>query len=199
MRNTYSSEICEFNTDHNDYELLWVKVKHCKLNYAVGAIYHPPNPVYNNNDFLNFIDRTVEELSIECNFVILARDLNSLSLLTISEHAGLINVVHAPTRGSSFLDHVLVSAEIYEHVKIVKALANSDHQAIVVYNGPPKQNLNKLRIVSTYRKKTPSVNASYLTHLSTLNSSDFVLDSPFNTQHAFDHFYAVAINLLNLY
>ena len=105
--------------------------------------------------------------------------------------------MQAPTRGTATLDHVLMSEHRYEHVKVIKPTANSDHKAIVAYSGRPVANPTKERNVFTYRKKSPSQNSAFLAHLSTLDPCVFIPSVLSDTQLAFDQFYAVTTSLLN--
>ena len=128
----------------------------------MAAIYHPPKPIHNVDALLSTIDATVQDLSSSMNLIILAGDLNAIVPCTITEQTGLADIVEAPTRGNSHLDHILVSDKLYSNIKVIKAIGKSDHSAIVAYNGPVLVNITKQRTKCTYRHRSPAKNALYL-------------------------------------
>ena len=111
-------------------ELLWVKVARDSDVTFVGALYHPPAPLYKPCDLLDVIE--IEVLGILHKFpdahVAQAGDLN---MLPDSELIGLSPIVFQPTRGNNQLDRIYVSNQQYTSVKVVKSAVDSDHLAIV--------------------------------------------------------------------
>src|SRR5688572_18587846 len=112
---------------------------------VIGALYHPPKPIYHSSDLRNFIDRSVENISSQAELIMLAGDFNEMTPDMVTEVTGLIDIVTDPTRGASHLDHIMVSQNDYERIKVVKSLVNSDHLAVVAYCGEIKVNLYKAR------------------------------------------------------
>ena len=89
------------------YELQWVRVG----NTFVGALYHPPKPLYQPIELLDYIEACVVELSRDfpAANIVLAGDLNQLSDEELVERTGLQQIVHQPTRGANILDRVYAS------------------------------------------------------------------------------------------
>ena len=196
--NCRSSSVYNFSYDDKNFEILWIIVTNSLGSVAIGAIYHPPKPIYSTDSLLDFIERSIEELSITNYLIILAGDLNTLMPYRVTERTGLIDIVHAPTRGASCLDHILVSDNYqYDSIKVIKSIGNSDHDAIVAYCGPPIINQSKQRKTHTYRPASPAANASYLSHLSSVNPANFIPLCITDPQAAFDHFYTFLSGLLD--
>jgi hypothetical protein len=190
-----------FANDVRDFELLWTKISAAAVQRItfVGALYHPPKPIYNTNLLMDYIESTVEHLVSDApgSLVILAGDLNSLNLTELQERTGLTDLVSEPTRGPNILDHVLVSEpSVYEHIKVVKAVGKSDHSAIVAYNGQTLTTVTKVRRKCEFRKKTPAQHASFLSCAGSLNTTYFDCVEDI-VQESFDNFYTKSLDLLN--
>jgi len=115
------------------YELLWVQVGHAHDLTFVGALYHPPSPMYKTSDILIYTDTTV--LQIQNSYpqlhIILAGDFNLLPESEVIIRTGFMSVIFQPTRGDRYLDRVYVSDIYYSNLKVVKSAVKSDHMAIV--------------------------------------------------------------------
>ena len=76
-----------------------------------GALYHPPRPLYNTSELINFIEMCVIELTDQYPHatIILAGDFNQLPDDDIVQCTGLTSVVNQPTRAVSYLDRIYVS------------------------------------------------------------------------------------------
>jgi len=103
------------------YELHWVKITRDSDVTFVGALYHPPAPLYKTSDLLDRIEAAV--LKIQQDFpgahIILAGDLNTLSDSDVIIRTGLMSLVTQPTRGANRLDRLYVSDFQYDGVKVV--------------------------------------------------------------------------------
>ena len=124
----------------------------------IGAIYHPPKPIYSPQSLLDYIDESVEEIytNFPGSLVILAGDLNTLPTQDVIAPSGLSLIVDQPTRGESKLDRIYASdPTCYESTKIVKSVVKSDHCAIIAYNGDRRLARDKTTTVCTFRPKTP--------------------------------------------
>ena len=123
------------------YELLWVKVVHNNEITFVGAIYHPPKPIYQTSDLLDHIEEAV--LRIQQDFpgshVILAGDLNTMPDSEVIIRTGLKSLVTQPTRGYSYLDRVYVSDQEYDDIKVVHSAVKNDRRAVVCYTGTKRR------------------------------------------------------------
>ena len=199
VKNNYSTSIIDMEGDNSLFELLWIKLTHNSRKIAVGALYHPPKPVYDTNTFLQFLTNSSEKISNDFDLIILAGDFNGLQASNISELTGLQDLVTNPTRGTNILDHIFVSNILYDKTKVIKSLTFTDHFAIVAYNGEVKVCTTKTRQRHTFRQKTPFNNAAYLSHHSTIPSSALHDPTISNVQHSFNHFYDQAHALLDSY
>ena len=72
------------------FELLWVHVQAQCHEMFVGALYHPPKPLYNSTELLDYTERGVEALSsvFPDATIVLAGDFNTLEC--DSELSGLV-------------------------------------------------------------------------------------------------------------
>ena len=154
VREDFTSERCEFNID-SDLELLWIKLKQPACTVAIGAIYHPPKPIYKTCELLDVLEHTIDCLSNQCDYIVLSGDINSLDNKVVTERTGLVSLVKAPTRGTSVLDQIFVSCECYMNLKVVKPVLKTDHSAIIAYNGDTLANQNKSAQKCLYRKRSP--------------------------------------------
>ena len=181
--------ICPGDRPH--YELLWVRVRVGNRDIVVGALYHPPRPVYQPSDILSHIEACMDALSDES--VILAGDFNTLDNEDIISRCALSLIVHQPTRGTSNLDRIYVSDLCYDNVEVVSSAVKSDHMAVIAYTGPQMPKINKRRERRVFRQRSPAQHALFLKHLSQMT---FTVDHNRDVQENFDSMYACMRNLL---
>jgi hypothetical protein len=74
----------------------------------IGALYHPPNPIYETTHLLDYIEAAVLQMQQDFSdaHLILAGDFNQLSDSEIVTRTGLTSVKSPPTRGHSRLDRL---------------------------------------------------------------------------------------------
>ena len=135
--------------DHPDYELLWVRVQSDTYSAVIGALYHPPKPIYVVQDLLSHIDECLEAIAngMPSVLVVLAGDFNGLRDDEVVSRAALIPLVKQPTRGQNCLDRIHVNELCFEHVKVVASVVKSDHNAVIAYSGTSHNNINKLSLI----------------------------------------------------
>ena len=140
-----------------NYEMLWVKVNHGSDVTFVGALYHPPKPLYGTNDLLDYIEASVVRIQQDfpAAHLMLAGDLNQISDNEVVIRTGLTSLVTLPTRYNNILDSLYVSDFEYTGVKVVQSVATSDHKAIVAYSGGTKYTVGKYRGMSILSVNTP--------------------------------------------
>ena len=116
-----------------NYELMWVKVDRDHDVIFVGALCHPPKPLYATNELLDYIEASVAYLQqhFADAHLILAGDLNQMSDNEVVIRTGLSSLVTQPTRLNNNLDRLYVSDFEYSGVKVIHSVATSDHKAIV--------------------------------------------------------------------
>ena len=195
VRSALSSTAWTYSSDDRTYELHWQRIGQL----FVGALYHPPRPIYTTDALLNYLEATVDELNQEfpAASIVLAGDFNQLTDHDVAERTGLTQIVHQPTRGQNVLDRIFVSQPMFSTVRVVRSVMRSDHSAIVAYAMPPSLT-NKISTVKTYRTSTPAQHAQFMLHLSTEGFVSSVSNlSSADTQAEFDTFYDAALQLLN--
>ena len=128
-------------------ELLWVKVSRGNDVMFVGALYHPPQPLYCTSDLIGVMESTIDKLHCDNadSHIILAGDFNTMPDNDVIIATGLTSIVLQPTRGNNQLDRIYVSDFEYSGVKVVKSAVTSDHQAIVAYSGGVKATVDRTR------------------------------------------------------
>ena len=91
--------------DDKTYELQWTKVG-CDF---VGALYHPPKPLYSPESLLNYIEANVNEINqtFPQSMTTLAGDFNQLSDTEVIERTGLTST---DPRRQHFRPHLRVTA-----------------------------------------------------------------------------------------
>ena len=127
--------------------VLWVHVRAGVRDLIIGAIYHPPRPLYDTTEFLNYIEDCVDaaELAFPAALVILAGDFNALPDDDVIARSALCSIVEQPTRGANKLDRIYVSEPSYTSVKVITATGKSDHKAVIAYTLLKLKTANKSR------------------------------------------------------
>jgi hypothetical protein len=104
--------------ENPNYELLWVKVNQGNDVTFFGALYHPPKPIYETNELLDYIEASVAYM--QQNFaeahIILAGDLNQMSDNEVVIRTGMTSLVTQTTRLNHILDRIYVSDLEYQGV-----------------------------------------------------------------------------------
>jgi len=178
------------------FELLWVHVRTGVRDVIIGALYHPPKPLYQTPQFLNHIEACVDtvESAFPDALVILAGDFNALPEEDVVARSALCSIVDQPTRGANKLDRIYVSEPCYTSIKVVTSTGKSDHKAIIAYTGPTLKTANKSRTQLTYRRRSPNQHALLLNHLS---NWDITFDAGNSVQTNFDELYTALLSLLD--
>ena len=177
------------------FELLWVKLVHGADTSFIGALYHPPVPVYQTSDILDHIEAAVLQIlqDFPLSHVILAGDFNKLPDYEVVTRTGLTPLVSLPTRGSSLLDRIYVSGLQYGGVKVVKSVVKSDHCAVIAFSGDVIRSINKSRRVCTYRKHTAAQHARFLA--SAPDVAALAVNPDGNPQEEFDRIHNVMLQI----
>lgn len=87
--------------DDRSFELFWIRVEVPGRVVLIGALYHPPRPIYHLHHLLARLEHTVDELcgANHDALLILGGDFNQLEDDAVVEATGLIPLIHQPTRG----------------------------------------------------------------------------------------------------
>ena len=181
------------------FELLWIHTTaEGSLECLVGAMYHPPKPIYQTNDLIDHICAVTEEIiaAFPGALVILAGDMNTLPVSSISEGTGLLPIVNQPTRGNNILDQVMVSMPCYNTVQVVQSTVKTDHRAIVVHEPYSNVTLTNKKTVMKFRRRSPEQHAAFLQYLS--DSGNEILETENEgVLEEFDSFYSCTLDLLD--
>ena len=184
--------------EKKEYEALWLRIHTEQSSFIIGAIYHPPKPLYDTKDFMDYLTSTLDFFmsSHPNSSVILAGDLNQLSDTDLRLRTGLRSVVKLPTRGPSFLDRVYVSHVLELDVKVTKSAIKSDHSAIIVHDGHVAiTNVLKQKTVVSFRRKSPAQHASFLSAAANVSFAPVIDEC--DIQLCADNFYTIANDLFN--
>jgi Reverse transcriptase (RNA-dependent DNA polymerase) len=189
----------EFNVaeDERNIELLWVRITHPGGAIYVGALYHPPRPIYEKSILLARLERSVETISLTepGAVIILGGDLNALEESEVIGATGLIPLVHQPTRGNNILDRLFVSQPLYTSIKILASSVKTDHKAIIATSTGQVHSRNKQPVKVKFRRRTPQMHAALLTELSRADLSHIYAEA--DPQSAWDRFYRDALDRLD--
>lgn len=119
----------------NDLECLWCKVITPNSEYYIAAVYHPPNPVYDEMDLLDYMSNTCEQIQIsDPNAkIIIAGDINRLNIKDLIIHHSLQQMVKSATRGQRILDVFLSNCPfLWKTPTVFKSLVRSDHLGVLI-------------------------------------------------------------------
>ena len=148
-------------------ESLWLRFKHGDHTCFVGGIYHPPNPVYTEDEIVRFIENTIDEIAegYQGSSVILTGDFNQLSETRITS-LGLIHEQTAPTRGRAHLDKLFTSEPLFDHVLVMGSTVKSDHKAIYAHSSDDveTQKSPKINTQVQFRAHTPALRCNLYIH-----------------------------------
>lgn len=191
------SKQCVFNSVDERFELLWIETKIKTRTCIVGALYHPPNPLYPTKDLVSNIETTLDELHIlyPQHVVILAGDFNQLLDSEIC-NIGLISVDIGATHRGHALDRIYTSEPLYSSTKIVNSTIKTAHKTVIAHaNQCSIVDHNKINTICTVRSRTPRQHALLLSKMRFIDWS--IVTSVSNVQIAFDIFYDLLTSLLN--
>ena len=122
-------------TASETFEYLSCKIKRDNAEYFISALYHPPNPDYQQQELLDYLSGRYEEILITNSSarMIIAGDINQLLIKDFCLQNNLIQLVTKPTRGKKTLDVFITNyPHLWKSPTIFKGLVRSDHMAIVV-------------------------------------------------------------------
>jgi len=199
VRSDLKSKLCEHQVADIRIELLWIEIIFNNHMYIVGALYHPPKALYKQAELLSEIESSIDIFT--ANFseatVVLAGDFNQLPDICIQELA-LQPFQTAPTHGNNCLDRIYCSEPLDYCCQTVVSAVETGHKAIVArFDASNPLHTNKIKSKIQFRTHTPNQNAAFLDFLKDF-SWDEILDTN-DAQTAFDKFYEIANNMLDLF
>ena len=145
--------------DDSIYEVLWIKLQNQGCTTFVGALYHPPKPLYRTDDFLEYLHRTVEQLVDEPgdSVIILGGDFNQIPHFAISA-LGLQIEFSGPTHLGYPLDRIYSSIHLYNSCRAFQSAVRTGHMAIVASDAALNLPINKKKSVCAYSDGVPRLN-----------------------------------------
>src|SRR6218665_1169026 len=182
----YNTTICQVSNDNHTFEFLWVKAVNEKGVAIIGALYHPPKPIYPVVDLYDYIERTLDEI-LSTNVgaeVSLCGDFNALSVSEITLRTGLIPLVTTPTRGEKLLDMIMTTPPQRHNIKVVTPTARTDHKAVLASLGVSSAHIKSSQ-KKVYKRRTPGQHAELLAHLSKFDDSPMMSATDIIGVHAY--------------
>ncbi len=151
LSDSFECEKCKVEVTET-YEVLILKVdaKSSDNRYLVVAVYNPPNPKYNQAQFIDDLSASISLLlnQFPKHELIIAGDFNQLDVPILCASTGTVSLSSPPTRGKNILDRFLVTDADRFHIEIYPPISRSDHRLIMCYS----QNSN-FRPIKTKCKK----------------------------------------------
>ena len=92
LQKDWDYEVLDIAGDDRTFELLWVRVKRGNCKWILGAVYHPPKPIFSTNLFLDHLERSTDYfLSKYPEYrIAMGGDFNQLLASEISDRTGLV-------------------------------------------------------------------------------------------------------------
>ena len=193
---TYTLDI-NANKTNNKFEILWTELMYENRTYIIGALYHPPNPNYNDRELLQHLENVITALNNNYpsnTAIILAGDFNGLSNIAITEQTGMHEIVQKPTRGSNCLDRIYVNNIKYLYINVIDSTINSDHKAILATNLKPS--IPKTKTKHLIQLRTPNKIGEYKEYMSTYT---FEVRHRSSAQELFNEFYTKMHNVVDTF
>ena len=185
-------------TINDAIELLWVALEINGRSCYVGAVYHPPKPIYSIDDFQTALESSLEEIFMHHgdSLVILAGDFHQLPEQLITS-MGLVIEFNQPTHEGNCLDKIFASEHVYINCKAFTSTVKTKHKAIIARSDcEPIIHAKKQSYQHSFRPQNPALHAAFLLHLQHSVDWSDVLECS-ETQLAFDMFYELILKLFN--
>ena len=179
-------------------ELLWVVLEINGRSCYVGAVYHPPKPIYLIDDLHTALEGSLEEIFMHHgdSLVILAGDFNQLLEQFITS-MGLVIEFNQPTHEGNSLDKIFASEHVYMYCRAFMSTVKTKHKAVIARSGcEPLIRAKKRSQTHNFRPQSPALHAAFLLQLQHSVDWSDVLECR-ETQQAFDMFYELILILFN--
>ena len=112
------------------FEYLSCKIKRDNAEYFISALYHPPNPDYQQQELLDYLYGRCEGILIRNSSarMIIAGDINQLLIKNFCLQNNLLQLVTKPTRRTKTLDvFITYYSHLWNSPTIFKGLVRSVH------------------------------------------------------------------------
>ena len=135
----------------NDFECMWARISTPNSVFYMCSIYHPPEPVYREEDLLEFLGDTCEQITSmdPNNIIVIGGDLNELKYKDLLTQASLAQLVKEPTRKNKILDVFITNKPyLWSKTKVIKSAVRTDHQMVLAC---PKDHVKADRYTKAFR------------------------------------------------
>ena len=135
----------------NDFECMWARISTPNSVFYMCSIYHPPEPVYREEDLLVFLGDTCEQITSmdPNNIIVIGGDLNELKYKDLLTQASLAQLVKELTRKNKILDVFITNKPyLWSKTKVIKSAVRTDHQMVLAC---PKDHVKEDRYTKAFR------------------------------------------------
>ena len=130
----------------NEFECLWAKVSTSNSVFYTAVVYHPPEPLYDANNLIDFLANTCNDIlaSDPNSKLVICGDLNQLRYKELLLQNSLFQMVRSPTRKDKILDVFITNVpHLWDKVTVRKCLVRSDHSMVIACPRVPVQSVRK--------------------------------------------------------
>ena len=186
-----------------NFEDLWLEVNTVDNTFYICGIYNPPNPLYNQHDFVTYLNECIDNIMSKHAYlpvIILCGDFNALPDLAV-ESLGLTNYVLQPTHGANYLDRLYCNIPLYSYVNVITSSVKTAHKGIIASSVSNPIDHNKTRQTYKLRPYSPQQFEKLFSDLSALK---FPISTTNYTKKChlasdFQNFYNFLTNVLDKY
>ena len=103
---------------------------------VIGALYHPPKPLYKEAELINELERVTGIILSEPNdtLVILAGDFNQLSDNVLTQ-LGFVSIFQGATRQGHSLDRIYATEALQYQSRAITFSISTNHKAVIACAG----------------------------------------------------------------
>lgn len=131
---------------------MWARISTPNSAFTMCSIYHPLEPVYLEEDLLEFLGDTSEQITyIDLNITaVIDGDLNELRYKDLLTESSLNQLVKEPPPKKNKIIEVFITnkSHLWNRIKAVKCAVRRDHQMVPAY---PKDHVWAERYTKAFR------------------------------------------------
>ena len=181
----------------DEIELLWVECQFNGRSCFIGALYHPPKPIYSADAIQKALEDSLEEIFSQPGdaLIILAGDFNQLPDHVVTS-LGLVIEFNQPTHEGHCLDKIYASEHVFTVCRAFESTVKKRHRAVVARSDGNPIDVKKESHTHSFRSRTPALHANFMKYLR--DCVDWVeVNECWDTQLAFDKFYEQFLAMLD--
>jgi len=140
IRSTLGASVCHSLLFTDDMiELLWIQLTFRGRKMVIGALYHPPKPLYKHYkeaELISELERVTEIILTEPNDTldILAGDFNQLSDNVLTQ-LGFVSVFQGATHQGHSLDRIYATEALQYQLRAITSSISTNHKAVIACAG----------------------------------------------------------------